>query len=208
MIITVSGAGCTGKTTLLNELKNTLGNSIEGKKIHCYGEFIRTFFDKKYSYKYESFEDLLKGDLIDIIDIHKDTARYFNEVLWSSNQDDILIFDRSPLDIAIYLYMNTSQYLDVDKDVELLKKYREASRYIYRCSESFIKNNPRILYARPFSDTIENDGFRPMSLLGRRELELSLFDKEFLSLPGAIILPSELWERISLIEKLIRMHLK
>lgn len=208
MIITVSGAGCTGKTTLLNKVHQTLAHNVNDRKIHCYGEFIRNFFDIKYSSKYKTYEDLLEGDLIDIIDIHKDTARYFNEVLWSSDLNDILIFDRSPLDIAIYLYMNSSRYLNVDKDRGLLQKYREASRYIYRCSESFMKNNPIILYARPFTDIIEDDGFRPVSLTSRRDLEISLFDKEFLSLPDVHILPNSLEDRVSMIESLISLNVK
>lgn len=204
MIISISGAACTGKTTLLDHIKSNTHNY--GKDdVCCYGEFIRNVFDRDYKDKYEDYAELLKGDPIDIIDIHKETAKYFNEILWSSDLNKLLIFDRSPLDIQIYLYMNLSNYLK--SDGELLRRYREASNYIYRCSVDFMGYNPLLFYTRPFSDDIENDGFRPMSLIDRRALELSLFDREFLSHPNVVILPSNLEDRFSIIEESIKSRI-
>jgi len=198
MIITISGAACTGKTTLLSHMRDRFYYS--DVPIYYYEEFIRTVFDSHYKEKYDSFEDLLEGDPIDIIDIQKETARLFNEILWSSEPNSILVFDRSPLDISIYLYMNMSDYLT---DSVLLEKYREASKYIYRCSLDFMNHNPKIFYTRPFSDEIEDDGFRPNSLISRRSLELSLFDEKFLSLPGVNILPDSLGDRLKVIESVL-----
>ena len=192
MIITISGAACTGKTTLVDKLQEKTDDVV------YFGEFIRDMFDTKYCNKYDDFTSLLQGDPMDIIDIHKETAKLFNEILWSiGSEDKIIVFDRSPLDISIYLYMNLMDYLA--KDEKLLDKYREASNYIYRCTESFMKHNPVMYYTRPFNATVLDDGFRPISLLNRRSLELSLFDKEFLSTPNVILLPSDLDERANII---------
>lgn len=195
MIITISGAACTGKTTLLDRLQE---RTKDRQDIIYFGEFIREMFDKSYQSKYKDFTNLLQGDPIDIIDIHKETAKLFNEILWSvDSNNNILVFDRSPLDISIYLYMNLMDYLS--KDEKLLDKYREASNYLYRCSNSFMSHNPIMYYTRPFNATVVDDGFRPVSLLSRRSLELSLFDKEFLSTPNVIVLPSDLDERANII---------
>lgn len=199
MIITISGAACTGKTTLLHTIKSQFANT--DKRIHYYEEFIRTLFADHYSNKYSDFADLLKGDPMDIINLHKETARLFNEILWSSNLDDILVFDRSPLDISIYMFMNLTDHLTINPVV--LAKYREASKYIYRCSSDFMNHNPIIFYARPFSTSVEDDGFRPTSLISRRALELSLFDKEFLSLPDVHVLPSSLGERLAAVKSVL-----
>lgn len=204
MIITISGAACTGKTTLLEYVQSNMTDYDGG--VVCYGEFIRTVFDRDYKDKYKDFAELLEGDPMDIINIHKETARLFNEVLWSSDLTRLLVFDRSPLDIQIYLYMNLAPYLV--KDAELLKKYREASNYIYRCTADFMSYNPLLFYTRPFDDCIEEDGFRPQSLIDRRALELSLFDKEFLPHPNVVVLPSELNSRLSIIKEAISNRLK
>lgn len=199
MIITISGAACTGKTTLLNKIRELAKES--NQDIKCYGEFIRLMFDDKYSDKYRDFADLLNGNPMDIINIHKDTAKYFNEVLWSNNLYDAnIIFDRSPLDISIYLYMNLQGYLD---NAVVMEEYRRASYYIYNASQNFMKYKPTMFYTRPFSSKIEDDGFRPMSLIHRRELELSLFDKEFLSLPGVHLMPSGLEDRLEYVQSVL-----
>lgn len=200
MIITISGAACTGKTTLLESIKERVVSSSH-KRVHCYAEFIRSSFDDHYSNKYKDFADLLSGDPVDIIDIHKETARLFNEILWSSNLDDILLFDRSPLDISIYMYLNIKDHLILNNDI--IHKYRAASNYVHRCISDFLNHNPIVYYARPFSDIVEEDGFRPTSLIDRRELELSFFDKEFLSLPNVHILPDSLSDRVHIVSSMI-----
>lgn len=194
MIITVSGAACTGKTTILEHIQESIDKRhIYSDHIFTYGEFIRTMYEDKYSSKYKSFADLLQGDPLDIIKLHKDTARKFNDVLWSSDtNNDILIFDRCPIDINIYLYMNVAQHLD---NPIIRYEYRKAASYVSRCIDDFLNHNPKMFYTRPFTQEIEQDGFRPMSLINRRELELSLFDKEFLSRAGVIMLPSDLDDR-------------
>lgn len=209
MIITISGAACTGKTTLLKAIEEYL-RSDRGhshKRIRFYGEFIRNQFNKHYSHKYKDFADLLAGDPEDIIDIHKETARLFNEVLWTSDPKDILIFDRSPLDISIYMYMNLIPYLREGRG-DIVYKYREASKYVYRCSADFMNHDPIIFYTKPFSDSVEEDGFRPTSLINRRELELALFDKEFMSLPTVYILPSNISERLCTVKSVLVDNVK
>lgn len=202
MIITISGAGCTGKTTLLNHIKSQNPYSRGNNEIHYHGEYIRNIFESHYKNKYPSFEELLANPM-DVINIHKETARLFNEVLWSSDLNEIHVFDRSPLDISIYLYMNLMNCLDPEKYPEIFQKYLEASKYIHRCASDFMNHNPILFYTRPFSSEIENDGFRPVSLIERRGLELALFDKEFLSLPGVHVLPSNLEERINMINSIL-----
>lgn len=198
MIITVSGASCTGKTTLLEHIQQIYAGQ---DNVRFYGEFIRQLFDENYRFKYNSFTDLLKGDPLDIIQLHKETARLFNEVVWSADLDSILVFDRSPIDISIYMYMNISEYLE--KDINILNSYRKAANYVNRCINDFMNHNPIIFYTRPFNDIIEDDGFRPESLIKRRSLELSLFDKEFLSIPGVRILPSSLEGRSAILENVL-----
>lgn len=193
MVITISGAASTGKTTLLEELKQCTKNDPHVK---YYEEFIRTIYEDKYKDKYNSYAELLQGDPLDIISIHKETARLFNEILWSSDtKNDVLVFDRSPIDISIYLYMNLIPYLHDD---EIFRAYREAVTYIGRCTRDFMNHNPAIYYARPFAqDNIVEDGFRPTSLNGRRSLELDLFNHTFYSLPEPIhILPDSLNDRV------------
>lgn len=198
MIITISGVACTGKTTLLEAIKTEISSK---KKIYYHEEFIREIFSEKYANKYKDYEELLSGDPIDIIDIHKETAKRFNDILWSSNLNNILIFDRCPLDASIYMYINLKDH--ITNDSHILSRYREASRYIYHCSENFLKYSPVILYTRPFNEGIENDGFRPDTLIKDRSLEISLFDKEFLSLPDVHILPDKLEDRVYIIDHVI-----
>lgn len=204
MIITVSGASCTGKTTILDYISKTADNYYFDHA-HTYEEFIRTMFKENYSQKYESFADLLAGDPLDIIKLHKDTARKFNDVLWSSDtSNDILIFDRCPIDINIYLYMNVAQHLD---NSNILYAYRKAAAYVSRCVDDFLNHNPKMFYTRPFSEEVEQDGFRPMSLINKRSLELSLFDKEFFSRAGVIVLPGNLRERKNLLDTFFEQYL-
>jgi len=205
MIITVSGAACTGKTTILEYIKDIVKQKgYCWDYVHFYEEFIRTMFDEKYSSKYESFADLLQGDPLDIIQLHKDTARKFNDVLWSSDtRTDILIFDRCPIDINIYMYMNVAPYLD---DSNIRYEYRKAAAYVRRCIDDFLNHDPKMFFTRPFSDEVEQDGFRPMSLINRRSLELSLFDKEFFSHPGVILLPDSLEDRKEMLDEIFENY--
>jgi len=205
MIITISGAASTGKTTLIEELKQVTSNR---KEIKYYGEFIRTLFEEHYKDKYDSYADLLQGDPLDIIALHKETARLFNEVLWSNtNSHEILIFDRSPIDISIYLYLNLIPYLNFDNEysIQIFKEYRKAVVYISRCTQDFLNHRPTIYYTRPFpQDNIVDDGFRPTSLNKRRSLEIDLFNQTFYSLPEAIsILPDNLEDRVAMITQAI-----
>lgn len=204
MIISISGAACTGKTTLLKAIEEYLRSdrAHTHRRIRYYNEFIRDNFIANYSHKYKDFASLLNGDPMDIINIHKETARLFNEVLWTCDPNDILIFDRSPLDISIYMYMNLIPYLKEGRG-DVIGKYREASKYVYRCSTDFMNHDPIIFYTKPFSDSVEEDGFRPISLINRRELELALFDKEFMSLPTVYILPSNISDRLCTVKSVL-----
>lgn len=206
MIVTVSGASCTGKTTILDYVKDSIDKrKIYSDHIFTYGEFIRDKFEENYSSKYESFADLLQGNPYDIIALHKDTARKFNDVLWSSDTtNDILIFDRCPIDINIYMYMNIAPYLD---DHGVRYAYRKAAAYVSRCIDDFLNHNPRMLYTRPFSAEVERDGFRPTSLIDRRELEVALFDKEFYSLPGVLVMPDSLDARKEFLDEYFENYL-
>lgn len=196
MIITISGAACTGKTTLINCLKNRLVDT----RVKYYEEFIRTMFDKKYSSKYSSFQDLLLGDSQDIIDIHRDTAEYFIDLIRNYEDDStIMIFDRSPIDIAIYLYLNIRDSLI---DTKVAAAYETAANYIRECILEFIHYNPTMLYTRPFKDVIDDDGFRPQSLIIKRELEVYMFDRAFGEI-DAVSLPPELEERVSTIQDIV-----
>ena len=190
MIITISGASCTGKTTLLNNVRELVTDG--SREVCIYEEFIRKLFISLYVDKYDNFSDLLRNPL-DTIELHKETARHFNDILWSSDLNSILVFDRSPIDIAIYMYLNVRPYLG---DSEIMKEFRNAANYVHRCIEDFMNHDPLILYTRPFDSEVEEDGFRPQSLIQQRELEVALFDKEFLSKPGVHVLPSKLEDRV------------
>lgn len=199
MIITVSGAACTGKTTLMSVLKGVLNEKYPDADIQFYGEFIRTLYEEYYSKKYKSFEDMLAGDPMDVIFLHKATAIKFNEIIWSSDVNrKILVFDRCPIDIGIYLYMNVAEHLD---NMKVQIAYREAASYINRLVADFLNHRPTMFYTSPFAKEVVQDGFRPLSLINRRELELALFDKEFYSRNEVILLPSSLEDRIDYLDE-------
>lgn len=211
MIVTLSGAGCTGKTTLLNFMKDNLGKEYQGKNVSYHEEFIRNLFAEIYQEKYNTYEDLLLGDIGDILDLHRYSADYFDSIMDRVDDSEIAIFDRAPLDISAYLFMNYYQrtkYIDVNNHIT--SKFYNTIQYVNNICKKYKEKDPLVFYTTAdISIPVKRDGFRPIALINNRDIEIKLFDLIFTGLnSGTIILPNGVEKRYNIITDAIDSRLK
>ena len=185
MRVYISGMSSTGKSTLINYIKEhqEMFEALLELRSQRYGikpgsiiyveEVAREFF-KENSKGYSSYEDLLKnyGDCMEYWgELISYYGRYIREKCCESNY--IYIIDRGPIDYKINLTLNyasgtAKQMKDYAMDYN---KYYEDIRDT--CSDELVfMTNPRHVDITE----VEQDGFRPAGLIYRRAMEKSLFE--------------------------------
>ena len=205
MIINISGASSTGKTSLVNTLKSykPLLESIYNGSVVFGEESIREVASLHYEGK--SLQDIFQNKE-DSLKIQFDVARYnlklYTELL--KDRQTLHIFDRGPIDNLIYtlLCYNTSP-------AEVMAKYAKDFSLCCALNRSLSKYVDIIFLTKTdnLAETPEDDGFRPelFSLLRKAEVELfnSILDK-----PNITELPSDCNERIFTFFRTLQNYLK
>ena len=195
-ILCISGPSSSGKTSLLNLLASDKCKEEFKKaniKIQFYPEFIRTYV-KNYSNK--SFQEICESP-IDAFNLQINICDFTREQysLLLNSPSDIVILDRSPLDLIVYLFLN---YMSLPENKMIsqarifqhaLNDAKELATYVdinYLTTIDVVNYLP------------ENDGFRPKQYIIKRALEIELFN--LISLfPNIKKLPDGLETRASLI---------
>lgn len=194
MIISISGASSTGKTTLLN----TLSNYIKEDK---YFEYIKvdyvTEYFRDYMHEYSIDTQTAFDDPIESLKIQYSLIQYLENTYnkLKNIKHSLIICDRCPLDSLIYTSLHYFRLSDIDK-ARQIKSYMDNIKI---CKELTNKYIDRIYFTSPTKQTlkIEDDGERPKIYEDSREIEITLFDEIFKK--KGIKLPPKTLDRCSFI---------
>lgn len=194
-IITISGPSSTGKTTLLNILKEKLPN------VHFYDEFIRIFIQ-------ENNIDLtnIENDPKQLFDFQIQLCIYTQDKFYEiMHRREISIIDRSSLDCIVYLLLNYANLNNQDKlrYCDLLHKYITKMNTI----NQFIDINYMTQVDINKSYLPENDNFRLTPYISQRALEIELFQLVALN-SNIVLLPNNINERVNIIFKNVMSKIK
>lgn len=195
MIISISGPSSTGKTTLINKIKEK-GMIGKYKKIIVINEVIRDMFKNDFLPEVGTMENMMKDKqwvLKWVEKVGEVTSNHINNEIKKHVKDDtLIILDRCIVDHFIYSIMHTAKF-----DIPLNKFYKAIKTY----NLSSTKIDYIFLTNVPENDFYDVDGVRPKDWEKTRDLENSLFQLLFGN--NAIELPYDIDERINLIEKTI-----
>lgn len=199
MHIYISGMSNTGKTTMINGLKDLLKRKPLPLPITFVEELSRNYF-KEHNYGHKSYADLLldyescfeywKG----LIAEFESTRKYFDLPRY------ICIFDRGPIDYRVNLILNYSAGSE-----ELMKKYNMDFASLYASIEDPGLLDYTFSTSTTLSEDLTADGFRPTDMNYRRSMEKILFDLANGNQPNhRMNLPSSTEDRV----RIIYDHLK
>lgn len=195
MVISISGPASTGKTTLINKIKEK-GMIGKYKNIIVINEVIRDIFKNEFLPEVGTMENMMKNKqwvLKWVEKVGEATSNHINNEIKQHYKDDtLIILDRCIVDHFIYSIMHTAKF-----DIPL----NEFSKAIKTYNLSSIKIDYIFLTSVPKNDFYDIDGVRPKDWEETRDLENSLFQLLFGN--NAIKLPYDIDERINLIEKTI-----
>lgn len=102
MLIGISGPACTGKTTLLEDLKPELERlcASGGIKLEIRTERIRHLYQQRYHDIYATLDDLLGADPLELDLALAEMFRAETDL--RSGCGELIIYDRTALDVAAY----------------------------------------------------------------------------------------------------------
>ena len=182
MVISISGASSTGKTTLFNKLKELF---------------------PQYNYIEETYRKAVNNKQINLDD--PEEAFLFQYELGNDlklpifNINQIYILDRCSFDNIIYLSLHFLR-LDDELKKKYLFKYTESILY----SRSLIMNIDYIFLTQGDNE-IEDDNIRPGIYNDFRDQELSLFKTLIKTIHKSyLILPNNINDRVQMIIDYIR----
>lgn len=199
MIICISGPSSTGKTTLINELKDykELIELIYGiGRVQFSTEYIRDYVEKEYPNK--TFDEIISVPENAIQLQFKIADITYNEFIRMLKDRSVLyICDRCPLDNLVYNILN---YHCNDRDL-MIKYSEEFSRTcsIVRSLSNYVDRIYLTQVDVSNEKSVVKDGFRPESYEYRRQLEVELFNSIFEFNPKVCKIPSSRNDRISTI---------
>ena len=200
MIIAISGPSSTGKTTLVQSLKNYKGliESILGRQVYFKGEDIREMLPADAVLD-EVLADSQVAMELQFKIIESNIERYMDLL---KNPHIAYICDRCPLDNVVYMilnYMRTSPELALKYAADF-RKYGSIAKSLTSYVERIYltKNDNSMLKAEP-------DGFRASFYDTFRALEVELFNGYFDNLPTVKVLPSESADRLNFLLNDLKM---
>lgn len=199
MILSISGPSSTGKTTLINDLYkngNVLKSLTGTENVVKVEETARGLFTEHFGKKYPSFEELLKNGA-DTMEFEFIVARdqIHKYAKYAQDNTTLYLCDRCPLDTMVYLALNY-QYANQKVRESYSSRYQSMLTNLKDCYDRSA-SQMRVYKTLPFSDeSIEDDGFRPMQYVYRRQAELLAFD---LLTTDLLILPSDRQERVQVV---------
>ena len=206
MLISISGASSTGKSTLIKALKERLEKEVRAGNFYNElninkSEIKRIEFVREYIREYADF---YKIDIKDTFKVPEDAVKFqfelfeylkkeYRTVLIES--DTLYICDRCPFDSIIYLTINYWRLSD-----ELKVKYsREYIKYIHKSMELTNQSVDKIFLTmidKIDGSDIEDDGVRPDIYKSTRNFEIGLF-KQLCRGLNFFYLPNETENRIN-----------
>ena len=195
MIISISGPSSTGKTTLINHIKEK-GRLGKYNNIVVINEVIRDIFKNDFLPKVGSMENMMKNKeyvLQWVKRVGESSSMHIEKEISKCNDDNtLIILDRCIIDHFIYSIMHTAKF-----DIPLDEYYKVISSY--KLSKQ--KIDYIFLTSIPENDFYDVDGVRPQDWAETRNLENELFQLLFSNF--AIELPYDINERILIIEEKI-----
>lgn len=202
MLIYISGMSCTGKTMLMNTLKEFckegLFQKIIGVKdnpVEFVTEFTRSVF-REQAPAHLRYEDLISNPQECLV-FHQRVAEALRLKLGRTaynNPDRLFIFDRAPIDYRINLLLNYNTG-DPEWMAELSSHYLAIDRMLADLPKGHFTfmTNPDSPMNR-----MEYDGFRPEKYAYRRVVEYQYF-RLASKLPEVRILPDGVTDRLGFI---------
>lgn len=185
MRVYISGVCSTGKTTLVNYIKDNLElfKSLIGvKNVVIIDELARKFFEQNNK-GYETYAELLKH-YDDAMDYWSELITEFKKVSGECSASNyVYIIDRGPIDYSVNLTLN---YIAGSKK-QLESRAREYASLMDRLTGSY----DSLTFMTHPDYEVEEDGFRPTELLYKRTLEIELFrlanrgNSDIIYLPGS-----------------------
>lgn len=185
MLISVSGASSTGKSTLIKLLKKRLKEEIQGGRLYDKlsinkSRITNVVFIKEYIREYAEFYNI---DIKKTFIVPEDAVNFqFNLFKYLKNEyrvvmtesETLYICDRCPFDSIIYLTIN---YWRLSDDLKI-KYSREYIKYIHKSMELTNQSVDKIFLTMTDnlnSSEIEDDGVRPDIYKSTRNFEIGLF---------------------------------
>lgn len=200
MRVFISGVSCSGKTTLLRDLKNALGdpNKIFCAKVKWTEELARKFFED-HNLGHDTYESLLSN--------YDDSMKYWSmlinefkkQIMYDGNcLGQLIFYDRGPTDYLINATMN--YYAGTPEQMSQYRAdYLAMKEAIYNLP---LREDDLIFMTNPhnvLSTEVESDGFRPVGVLHRRPIEKVMFELVYDNNDKIIKLPYDQSERINMI---------
>ena len=200
MIISISGPSSTGKTTLINRIKER-GQLGKYHKIVIINEVIRDIFKNEFLPKVGSMENMMKDKEIVLEWVERvgqaTSDHISSEIKKNLDEDTLIILDRCIIDHFIYSIMHTAKFdIPLDRFFKAIKTYKlsdDKIDYVF-------------LTSIPENDFYDIDGIRPKDWEETRGLENSLFQLLFAN--NSVKLPYDIDERISIIENTISQNIE
>lgn len=205
MKVYISGMSSTGKSTLINYIKEhqdifeallelkSYQRQIKFNETTYIEEVARKFFEDN-NRGYATYEELLKN--------YGDCMEYWGELIDHYREIDrkccarncIYIIDRGPIDYKINLTLNYTA-----GSAKQMKEYAMQYHDYYDkiCGVGY---DDLVFMTNPYKvdlDSVESDGFRPSGLIYRRVLEQSLFDLAVRQNDNIIMLPNDTDQRFA-----------
>lgn len=191
------GPSSAGKTTLINYIKkNRLKYEKQiNKSILIQDDNSRILFDKYYAKDYSSFEALINDPErnFKFQYLIGDTS-YNTQIKYLHDDKTLMISDGGSLGNSVYLKIAFNQL----KQKGVRKRYEKDYNRLLK-KEHSLENKSLLYYVEmPVkSSMVENDGFRPATLMNVRSSELELFlPMKFYS----TVLPKDLQKRFEFID--------
>jgi nicotinamide riboside kinase len=190
MLVAISGPASSGKTTLLDDLRQPIKTIVGNIPVVWQQERARLVYEVVYASKYDSFSDLLANAALDYqISLAEAFAADVAEV--KANPEKIYIADRSGFDVAVYTMLIGGKGEEDAKKIER----------VFDLIHGSIHGVDMMFLTGPLPSGLMEDGFRPCQYSdpATRSMEVSIFRHLALMHANCIQLPPDRYERVQLI---------
>lgn len=198
-VIQIVGPSSAGKTTLINYInhKKVQYENHTKKQILIAPDYSRDLFRSTYKDSYETFEDLIKEPLRNYrFQSQVGLLSYESELKYLNEEDTLLICDGGSLGNTVYLSLAFNHLKQKRERKKFNKEYASLKNKFLDLAEDstnlFLKPPIKASY-------VENDGFRPATLMSYRDNELDEFTSIRFSCDST--LPNKLEKRYEYLDK-------
>lgn len=197
MFVGLSGPASTGKTTILESIKEPLQAFAEKKGLNVMfrEEQAREVFKAEFAEKYGDMDTLLARDPLRFQ--LRLSEVFLQDVFLARKKEDLVLSDRVGLDVLVYT------------NIHIMRGYRnlEYERQICANLKTTMLKVEKIFMTQPLGQ-VEQDGFRPGKYSEPliRAHEENMFNVLGGTYPNTVWLPEGREDRISLIMSTITNH--